>query len=107
MEINAGFAQYCAVLQCGTLSVWTDASCVRGSPLFVCVGLCVQAGGGQQPASRSGRPVHAGSELRRRQGRHGGAAVGAHCSGCGDRHTRRYIVLCVCVCVRGSVFEPV
>lgn len=84
---------YCSVAVCQ----FGQMRAVSEDHLCVCVGLCVQAGGGQQPASRSGRPVHAGPELRRRQGRHGGAAVGAHCSGCGDRHTRRYIDLCVCV----------
>lgn len=83
---------YCSVAVCQ----FGQMRAVSEDHLCVCVGLCVQAGGGQQPASRSGRPVHAGPELRRRQGRHGGAAVGAHCSGCGDRHTRRYIDLCVC-----------
>lgn len=60
----------------------------------------VQAGGGQQPAPGSGRPVHAGSDLRGRQGRHRGTALCADRTGRRDGHARRYV--CVCVCSASS-----
>lgn len=71
-KLNTAFYAMC---------LWVTAVC-----------LCrVQASGGQQPASGSRRPVHAGSELRRGQGRHRGASLGAHRAGRGHRHTRRYV----------------